>query len=104
MVEIDWDEVVVILDDLIEHIDETSTELCTKKFLRGCSVIQGQVLPPLKALLKDVKRPGNASKGLWGGLIEEEEEEEEAPETPRTEEEREARHRELFEEELRNGT
>lgn len=116
MVEMDWDEVAVMLDDLIEHIDETSTELCKKRFLRGCSVIQGQVLPPLKDLLKEVKR---ASPGVWG-REEEEEDEEGLPERgygleaetagergagiPRTEEERKIRHAELFEEELRNGT
>jgi len=120
MREIDWDEVELILRGLIDRIDEASTELCTKKFLRGCSVIQGQVLPPLEDLLEEVKRAGKASSGLMAGLFggEEEEEEEEVrlPERgygleagtagerragiPRTEEERRIRHKELFEEEL----
>lgn len=100
MNEMDRDEIAMVLDDLIEHIDETSTELCTKKFLKGCSVIQGQVLPPLKKLLKELQRAEMVSPEL----LEEEEEEEEEPDIARTEEERQLRHSELFEEELRNGT
>ena len=69
MREIDWDEVETILKDLILYVDDACTQLCIKKFLKGCNVIDKKVIPILEDLLEEARRAGKASSGLMAGLF-----------------------------------
>jgi len=96
MAEVDWDEVLIIIQDLIAALNDASGRFCEAKYFKACLDIDGKIRPIVVELKRDAKARKRVKELAEESPELAEEGEEEIPELEITAEQR-AR---LMEEEL----
>jgi len=55
MAEVDWDEVLIIIQDLIAALNDASGRFCEAKYFKACLDIDGKIRPIVVELKRDAK-------------------------------------------------